>query len=367
MADALHSAGNPLSSQEIFDFVIAQRPVKRGAINSYLSQGLGFIRVGTDQFALEDWGMASVSTIAQSARKRVFSKAKLCEYIEKVFNDKETETIFVAELANEISKLEQNSSSESIYNNIINSPAVSIIEEIIGNKKRIVAIFNHNYHNKLTKLEILTKDIPVIELIQNTVRELLREYEGSETKLIFLRNTISKRLGCPRSSVYHAVSTMDDVEKVRNDSKEIIVKFKPETDNFKSELENIRNPNLKGEIKRTLSLINIETIDLALFQLGKIFEHTLKQYMLKIQEKGEIPVSQKDLRKLFNMVQWAGNSGLISDKTALHYLRIERNDRVHGAPPGIDERSALLNNASTLVKFYLDYINLLESRREKIA
>jgi len=72
------------------------------------------------------------------------------------------------------------------------------------------------------------------------------------------------------------------------------------------------------------------------------------------------------MKKLFNMVQWAGKNDVIIDNTALQYLRIERNDRGHGAPPEKDERQALLSNAPTLIQFYLDYIVLLEKRRAKI-
>jgi hypothetical protein len=366
MEDALHTAGEPLSSQLIYKYVSTKRPVERNAIDSYLGQDSRFRRVGSNLFALSDWGMASVSTSRQRPIKRIFSKAKLCEYIELVFNDKEVLELFVADLAQEIAIIEPKAKPESIYNQILKSPSVSITERFIKNQKRKIAIFKTNYRSKLSKLDILSKNLPVGELIQKTVRDKIKNEPKREIELVILRDTIAQTLDCPPASVYSAIAKMSDIEKIKNNSNRVICKFKKSSLDYSTHLGKIKDENLVNEIKRALSLLHIDTVDLALFQLGKIFENSLKQYMLKVQEEGLTPVSQEDLKRLFNMVRWAGKTGLISDETALHYLRLERNDRGHGVPPEIDEREALLNNAPTLVRFYLDYIVLLEQRKDKI-
>ena len=366
MEDSLHAVGEPLSSQAIYVFVIARRPVKETAITSYLSYDRRFVRVGTDLFALSDWGMTSVASTRPSSTERVFSKAKLCEYIELVFLGSETNKMFVSDLSQEISTLESSSSPQSIYSSIIRSPAVKIIDELDGKRKRKSAIFEPKYQSRLTKLEILTKDIPVRELIQNTVRKILEDQPEKKLELVTIRNLVSSETHCPPASVYSAIEEMDDIEKEKNDSNQMVCKLQESTEKYTELVSRVDDEKLATEINRALSLANIESIDLALFQLGKIFEFTLKRFMQEIQREGVIPVTSKDLQKLYLMIKWAGENGVITDDTALHYLRFERNDRGHGAPPGIDERQALLNNAPTLIPFYLDYIVLLEHRRVKL-
>jgi hypothetical protein len=367
MEDSLHAAGEPLSLEVIFDYVSARRPVEEKAIASYLSQEQRFVRVGVNSFALSDWGMSSVATTRTRPVNRVLSKAKLCEYIELTFHSKNVGEMFVADLAREVSKLEPGVSTQSIYNAILKSPAVKTVNRKIGKRTRKVALFVTDYRKSLTKLDILSKDIPVGELIQNTVREMLENSSGHCLELSTIRDSVSQELHCPPSSVYHAVSNMEDVRKVKNDSDQVVCVLEETTEEYFDDISDaIEDKLLLSQIKRSLSLVNIDSIDLALFQLGKVFEYTLKRYMQEVKKQSLIPVTKHDLSKLFNMVQWTKKHQIIVDETALQYLRIERNDRAHGVPPDKDEREALLKNASTLIQFYLDYILLIEKRREKL-
>jgi len=366
MEYSLHAVGKPLSSKAIYDFVSARRPVAKNSITSYLGTDRRFVRVGKDLFALIDWGMTSVASTQSSSTGRVFGKAKLCEYIKLVFLSNEMNEMFVADLAQEILTLESGVSLQTIYLSIIKSPAVKILEQQVGKRKRKLAKFVPNYRSQLTKLEILTKDVPVRELIQNTVRRILEDRPEQQLELVTIRNLVSTETHCPPASVYSAIEKMGDIEKVKNNSNQIVCILKPSTENYAELVSKIDDKKMVTEINRALSLVNIESIDLALFHLGKIFEFTLKRYMQEIQKKNILPVTSNDMNNLFNMIQWAGKTSIIIDETALQYLRIERNNRGHGAPPEKDERQALLNNAPTLIQFYLDYIVLLEQRRAKI-
>jgi hypothetical protein len=366
MQDALHEVGKPLSCHDIYSYVIARRPVKETAVTSYLSYDRRFARVGPDQFALSDWGIPSVASSRPNSRERVFSKAKLCDYIEKAFSINETNEMFLTDLAREISSLESNSNPQAIYNSICKSPAVEISDRFIGKRKRKVARFQPNYKSHLTKLEILTKYVPVRELIQNTVRKILEEQPDKSLELVNIRNEVSGELHCPPTSVYSAIEEMEEIRKFYNESKQVICKLEVSVDKYSELVNKLDDEKLVSEVKRALNLVNIESIDLALFQLGKIFEFTLRRYMQEVQNKDNDLINSSNMQNLYSMIKWAGENGVITDDTALHYLRIERNDRGHGTPPGLDERQALLRNSQTLIPFYLDYIFLLEQCRAKL-
>lgn len=365
MENALHSAGEPLSAKAIYDFVHQKRPVEKKAIDSYLRLDNRFVRVGVDQFALRNWGLTSVSIPRIHRADKVFSKAKLCEYIEVVFMSKQVGEMFLVDLSQEIPKLEPKVSSQSIYNSIIKSPAVKIVDQQMGRKRKI-AIFVPNYRTKLTRLDILTRDISVGDLIQSTIRRVIENQPKKQLELATVRDLVSTELTCPPASVYSALKKMVDIEKFRNTSNQMICRVVKSDSCYDEQIGRIVDKQLANEISRAVNLANIDSIDLALFQIGKIFEHTLRKFMLEVQTRNLLPVTADDLSKLYKMVQWAGKTGLVADETALQYLRIERNGRAHGAPAARDEREALLKIAPTLIPIYLDYIILLENRRANL-
>lgn len=362
MTEALHAAAEPLSSQQIFEYVTARRPAKRQAIDSYLSNEARFSRVGRDQYALADWGMDGIQA-AHRERRRFFTKAKLCEVVKEIFEDLQVSEMYMADLAREIEDRIPGTSQYSVYNQLAKSPAVIPRNRKAGSQVRKIAVFNPDYRKQLTRQDILTKDSTLLEVIQERVRTLLRNHPEHQLALSEVRDRVSEELHCPKASIYGAVSRMDDIEKFNHpEYKGYIIKLISPAHEFEKQISQIKDATIAGEVKRALSHLHIDAVDVALFQLGKLFEHVLKDYMVQVQQAGKIPVTAKDLSRLFNMVEWAGREGVISDANALHYLRIERNDRSHGAPPTLEERQVLLDNSTMLVNLYLDYIVLLSQR-----
>ncbi|MFC2077850.1 hypothetical protein ACFLTM_03485 [Candidatus Bipolaricaulota bacterium] len=200
------------------------------------------------------------------------------------------------------------------------------------------------------------------ELIQNTTRSLLRRAEGLTLPLKDLRDSVVRDLDCPKASVYGAISQMADIEKAPNAGGVVVCTLVDATRPFKEKVDAVPQEHLRSELRRALGLLHIDTADLALFQLGKLFEQTLRGYMEAIDASGSAVVTQQDRSKLARMVSWAGREGLIRDETALHFLRIKRNERAHGEIPSLREREALLANSGAIVPFYLDYVLLLSQR-----
>jgi hypothetical protein len=107
-------------------------------------------------------------------------------------------------------------------------------------------------------------------------------------------------------------------------------------------------------------------VDLALFQFGRLFESTLRRYMLGARETGRFAVSEQDLTRLSRMVDWLSTAELISDRSALDFLRIKRNERAHDDMPGLEERQALLASSSQTAEVYVRYIALLARLLESV-
>ncbi len=363
MEEALHSSGSPLSLEDIFNYVKSKRPVEINAIAAYLSQDNRFSRVGTNLFGLSNWGMKSETTFREKTSEPI-SKAKLCELLEETYSKFRVDTAFVSDLSHEIAN-QTDRSEQAIYHRILESPAVKVFDKYFGNKKRKMATFIPGYRSKLTKLEILTKEISVRELIQKTVNEILVSSENQSLELQTIRDQVAQKTGCPKSSVYGAINLMEEIKKSKNDKGQVVLTLVTHKKKFKEVYKTLSDQKLIIEIERALDLIKIDSVDLGLFQLGKIFEATLKKYMKEIQKSKQYTVTSNDFKKLFSMIQWVERNGIITDRRALDILRLERNERAHGSTPDLDERETLMNNSETLVNYYLDYIVLFEKRREK--
>ena len=363
LQDALHESGEPLTSDQLFDAVSAQRPVRKTAVDSYLSYESAFVRVGKNLFALASWGMQPVSIRHPKPRKRILSKARLAEYIELVFSDLEVSELYVSDLSRAVTELVDDLEHQYTYNAVEKSPAVTILKRREGKTTRKIARYNPGYRSLLTTRDVLTKDLPLLQLIQHSVRELLRSAQDQTMSLSMLRDQISIRLSCPKATVYTAINKMDDIRKTKsNDNRHSLCTLIESRDKYAHLVQKIADASVKAEIERALRMLHVDTIDVALFQLGKLFENTLSQYMHAVEAKGQIQVTNKDNKRLFDMVNWAEKNELIADKTAPHFLRMERNDRAHGPIPDLDEREAMLATSPQIVEVYLEYIALFLGR-----
>jgi hypothetical protein len=90
--------------------------------------------------------------------------------------------------------------------------------------------------------------------------------------------------------------------------------------------------------------------------LGRLFENTLKDFMTTAEATHTYTVTAGNYSKLNNMIQWVESQGLVSDKTTLNFLRLERNERAHGSVPSRRELEMMLKAAPWMASMYLDQI-----------
>ncbi|WP_157862557.1 hypothetical protein [Nitrosococcus halophilus] len=113
---------------------------------------------------------------------------------------------------------------------------------------------------------------------------------------------------------------------------------------------------LMAHLIRPVSMLDIENVDIALFELGLIFENELKEYLLEARNNSTITVVQKDMRRLSTMIDCVVREGVVTKGHHLSTLREERNNRAHGKQPSIEERAVLFNKAHYLAELFIRYI-----------
>lgn len=122
------------------------------------------------------------------------------------------------------------------------------------------------------------------------------------------------------------------------------------------QIAKLHNVRLAEDARRAVAKLTIDDVDIGLFLLGKLFEETLKSFILAAKDAASYPVSEGNYKTLNNMIDWVKSQGIITDPTAPHLLRQARNDRAHDAVPTLAERQVMLSSAGWIASMYLDYI-----------
>lgn len=128
----------------------------------------------------------------------------------------------------------------------------------------------------------------------------------------------------------------------------------------------IHEPFLRNEVERALRNMNIENVDLAIFQLAKLFENELKSFLKAAQQKGAIKLGPKDMRSLSSMIDIVTQNGVVKKGYHLDLLREQRNERAHDKAPNKAERERLLEHAPFLRDLYIEYIMLFNEEKHKL-
>jgi len=139
------------------------------------------------------------------------------------------------------------------------------------------------------------------------------------------------------------------------------------------QIEKIKDDKVKQSLIAALRNLTIETVDMGLFYLGKVFENQVRLFLTEARAANKIPVTNADLASLKTMIDCLGANGiqLIEDKSEkqigyLHFLREQRNQRAHGQIPSLEERQKLMRQSWYLADLYLDCIVSIEKYRDEL-
>lgn len=244
------------------------------------------------------------------------------------------------------------------YKNIYKSPAIKI-EPDKSHHRRQIACFVTSYQKSSKSLKKAT--------LREKVREFVIQYLSKtplhSVELNKLVQQAVREFKCPKPTLYQYLSEMDNVVKTKLETGETICTLieRKSTLTF-PEAATIANDELKAEVERAISLLNLETVDFGLFHLGKIFEHTVTEYIDLASTKRIISATDHDKRNLANRLDCLVRNGIITNRRTVDYLRQERNARAHE----LGERQAMMREAPELAQLYIKNIADLQGKIEKL-
>lgn len=361
MVEALSSVARPMTLDEIYEYVRSRRPVKRNSISIYLNSDSRFQSGGFGKWKLAAWGDKDGSTGD--------SKSEIAAYVKELFESRGVSELPYPEVATYVA--ERLGVAVGTARGTLKYHPVVKSRRIKGTNKTI-AIFNPGYKTQLAapKPKRKRKKETLFQKAEKLVRGLLQADPAGEVELSVIRAKLVSELGCPDKTAYQYVSKLDFVEKVPVEGTTVrICKLKGNVIASYPKLVEIKALNSASgeEAERAIAKLNDAEVDIGLFMLGRLFESSLKNFLRAAKDSGNFEISDGNLAKLNNMIQWIEKEGIVSDGPTLAFLRTMRNDRAHGDPPTLEERNRLLESAPWGANLYLLHILLFEQKKKDLT
>ncbi|MEC8011854.1 MAG: sigma factor-like helix-turn-helix DNA-binding protein [Pseudomonadota bacterium] len=344
----LHESGKPLSFADIKKHVSELRPdASENSLRTYLCDQQIFSRVGKSLFALSTWRLE----VAKSQPRKV-------RVTPREFNDaiisamKGKNPIDLPELISAI-ELSTGLSAISARQKLLSTTALEITS-VKG--RRCKSVYCGSFDELV--IDIKKEKILLKDRVQNEIRSILFDKPNIPVIKGALYNEVSKIIKCNHSTFYQYLGGMNDIRQYKDgnlyyaiyDHVENVEKIEIRTSKY------AHDNKTKEILERPLSLLTIENVDIALFELGLIFESSLKEFLEKQKAEQVFNVSSKDMSKLVNMIECVVREGVVTKGHHLSTLREERNSRAHGKPPSKEEREELFNKAHYISDLFVRYI-----------
>ena len=342
----LHLSGKPLKFSDIEEGVMKIRPdASVKSLKVYLSDTKLFTRVGINEFALNTW------RIEPAPKRKVNNTVSDIEFTNAVKDVLlELNPIGFPSLIKLIIK-KTGLSPASVRQKTLAIAGLEINTEK-GTKGKVVTCTDINLIVP-KKEKLLLRDN-----VQSEVRSILFEQPNVPFTKGDLYNEVGKVVICKRPTFYQYLDNMKDIHQYSENNKFYAVYQHEETvEIIGVNVSSYTSDKLiMDSLKRPLSMLTVDNVDIALYEFGLLFETSLKSYLEKQRALGKISVNSKDLSKLVLMINCVVREGIITKGHHLNTLREERNDRAHGGVPSENERRTLFNKAHYIADLFVKYI-----------
>ena len=363
MEDSFHEGGKPLSVNEVYQYVIARRPdASFSSISVYLSNTDVFARVDKNQYALIVWGLKSLDKPIRRTADEASSLINAA--LKEIFVDKDS--ILLADLIHFIQE-KTKLAMMTIRSRVKSSKSFELKQEGTSNRYTVYCL-NRDFEQANLHLE------PEKELlrdkVQNEITSILQADPNKPITKGDLYFQVKKEVECLRPTFYAYLSNMKGIKQyTENGNSYCLFECQEQQNSVDIDLAlltNCSDSELLNRLKRAINKLNIDEIDLGLFELGRIFENELKNYLVIAKQHSVIQVSRKDLEKLVHMIECVVREKVVSKGYHLHILREERNERAHGKIPNLDERKTILNKAHYVAELYIQNIIFFNDKGHEI-
>lgn len=370
MQEFFHLNQKKATITEVYEYVKSKRSdISKRSVVAYLNMRKDlFLRTAKNGYELSAWGGEPHQAEGVSRLSAEEVEKRLLPELKAIFQERQTEVLPVSELAH-ILTAKTKIPEPTIYVRLRKLPFIKI-EPSSEHRRRKVARY---LAEKNSDTGDLSKQKTLRDIINNEIKSYLIQKTGYQASVEDIAEYSMRVTGCKKTTFYRYLSELeksDDIVKFKQDKK-LYCSLKIEKDDHKSTLffpkiDEFTDEDLKNLLLRATALLTIEDVDLGLFQLGKIFENELKQFLLEAKRKNVFLVTNKDINRLVDMIDCIERNGVVTKKHHLSLLREHRNQRAHGEIPNLEERKRLLAYAPFLGDLYVEYIIFFYDKRKAL-
>ncbi len=363
MEDSFHESGKPLSLQEVYQYVDGKRPgASLKSVTVYLNHQDIFSRVGRNQYELAAWGAKPIQKIKR--RKADEISHLINTTLKKIFLDRDS--IVFADLVRVIK--EETKMVEVTVRNRLKSHPNLVLKQDSNLKGYMVYCTNKDFDNLDNPGNHRKRTLR--DKVQDEILSILQNNPNRAIVKGVIYNQVNKVVECKKQTFYMYLREMKDIKQYLENGKHYCLfehqEEKGSIDIDMNLLAECSDLKLLDQLKRVIGKLNVDEVDLGLFDLGRIFENELKDYLMAARDHAVIQVNQKDLQRLVNMIDCVVREKVATKGYYLHILREERNERAHGKIPNLEERKKLLNKAHYVADLYIQKIIFFNSKRHEI-
>jgi hypothetical protein len=356
MKEFFHRQQRAATSRQVYDYVRQLRPddVAPSSVTSYLhSPTDGFVRVSEKEYGLAEWGGRTI----KPRQRPVISEQELYSAVKAAFSDGQ---VFDS-LGKLVRAVQQRTglSSSALYRKLRESPWL----------KRSREAKQRGYCLELSEFR-LSQHAPrtsIRRTVQNCVREYLNEKDGGPVELSVLAAWAISQTRCKKYTFYRYLSGMPGLRKHTASGRVYcsLTQKDAAPESLARQVQEIPLASAREEAERGVRLLDSENVGLGLFQLGRLFEASLRSLLTKYAERGAADVSPDALARLGTMADCALQLGL-GEKHTLDFLRQVRNEQAHQGRASAEQRQRLLTQAPYIAGLFLNYIALFTGKEEQI-
>lgn len=354
---------SPAPVNEIYEYVRKYRPVKPNSIVMYLGNNSlpggqpTFKRMGPTGWGLTSW--------ASTPEHLTWNETDVAELVSKLLRKHRVKELDYKQVKQALMQASGLSARQA--QGKLNHNARLTVRRESSWGRRFVALTSLEQMKQTPIRPYKRRTATIREQVTQLVCKKLADAPDNALPLDRLVAWLQTQVACPKPTLYRYIDELDLIEKralVGSRSK-LCCLVSVNTELF-PEVSTISPETLRHEVERAVKNLTVEQVDIGLFMLGRAFEQTLKACLVAGIQRGNVSIPQLQSEpakwKLVTMVDAAKAAGIIQDASALHYLRVERNDRAHGEIPSLQEREALMAGIKSLAGMYIKYIILLSDQ-----
>lgn len=361
MEEFFHRHKSRASIEEIHEYVITKRPrVPKNSIIAYLYEKDQFIRVSHTEYELAAWG---AKPYRSNRKRKNNAQNDLVVATRELFSNQAEQKMLQSELLATL-HTQTGIPKPTITAWLYRTPLIRL-EALPTKKRRNIAVFIDDV-NSPTIPNILHKTL--MQIVQEEVIQYLKEQPQYMATVADTAIHVMNKTNCKKHTFYNYLDRIENVSKERQGN--TLYCFLKNQEDLTTEetlhftqISTIRDKKLREDVERAVALLNVQTVDVGLFQLGKIFENELKALLQKAQAVNAFLVTRNDLSRLANMIDCVTRENIIQRKHRLTFLRQERNEGAHGNIPEREDREKLMQDAPFLAGSYIDHIIVFHEKR----